>query len=461
MAANQHENTVTENQKAVIGALLNSADALSRKVISAYSPTLKYKTNMKNLERFNADHMEAAAILLGFNVRADSKKLYKNLKVLRDRVILKIESLFESTCLDCGEKYCNSLSDTPLLVCHLCSQGSHNCERVRDKVKSLPRPGGTVWLCFDCFRKNDLTLMPKHGEKPGQLKEVVEEEEEKEDDEDLEGDRNSPRRGRGPEGAESTICEAYKKRQCQHGLTGKRLINGKPCPYRHPPRCFRWCKHGDNKSSGCIKGSECEYFHPKLCKNSLLRRYCANRDCTFHHLKHTRRPKDQLAHEPRGKRESQPRQTPGLRNVDPRFSTQQRPAPLANKFRWDSQSTLNGGTFAPTVDKKSRPGNARERKMSTKSVNDQTDTFLLQLENMKEGIVLQLSQKMAEFQEALPSLVQEQVLQMQISRPPVPPLPLYQLPTQTVQMNRPPTAPPHPQPLPVPNFLNQFPGCSY
>jgi len=143
--------------------------------------------------------------------------------------------------------------------------------------------------------------MSKQSGKVGQLEEVVEVEE-TEDAEKLDEDRESPRRNRSPSRVQvqETICEAYKKRECQHGLTGKRLINGKPCPHSHPPRCFRWCKHGDNKKAGCTKGSDCTYYHPKLCKNSVLKRYCANRECTFHHLKHTRRPRDQLPRETRG-----------------------------------------------------------------------------------------------------------------------------------------------------------------
>ena len=445
--------TVNENQKAVLGALLNSADALTKKVISAYSPIAKYNANLQNLKRFNADHLEAAATFLGFNVRAESKKLYKNLAILSDRIILKIESLFESTCLDCGEKYSNDLTVVPPLVCHLCLQGSHNCEKVKEKMKHTPRPSGTVWLCFDCFKKNDLALMQKEGGKTNQLENVIEEDEEEEDD------RDSPRRNRGSHEAQGTVCEAYKKRECRHGLTGKRLIDGKPCPHKHPPRCFRWCKHGDNKRSGCTKGSDCTYYHPKLCKNSVLKRYCANQDCTFHHLKHTRRPRAQQPREPRGRPES--KRDRSSNQPDPRFSSIPRVAPLATKFRWDSVSTLNGANCAPTIDNKPK-SDARERKLSTRSVNDQQETFLLQyLENMKEGIVLHLSDKMTEIQESIPSLVKEQ-LQIQINRPQVPAAPLYQLPSQVLQMTRPQsqTAPMQP-PLPFPGFQTQFPGCSY
>lgn len=457
-ASKAKEKTVTEHQKAVIGALLNDADALTKKVISAYSPIVTYNVNMQNLGRFNSDHVEAAAVFLGFKVRADTKKLYKNLKILRDRVILKIESLFESNCLECGETYSNKLSDTPLMVCHLCLQGSHNCEKVRDKLKVSPRPSGTVWLCSGCYEKNDLTLMPKYNESAAQQENAIEEEHE--DNLEEEGDRVSPRRDRyNLHDSQGMICEAYKRRECKHGLTGKRLINGKPCPDRHPPRCFRWCKHGENKRFGCDKGSECPYFHPKLCKDSVLKRFCPNRDCTFHHLKHTRRPKDQPHAPPRRETPKQPPKQP----FDPKFSSLPRGSAIPPRFRWDSVSTLNGGNYAPRVDKKTKPDTRpRERKLSTKSVaNDQTNAFLVQfLENMKEGIVLQLSEKMAEFQDAIPLMIRDQ-LQTEMNRPSAPPpAPLYPLPLQTMPLSRPPTAPPQ-LPLQAQGFLTQYPGCSY
>ena len=75
---------------------------------------------------------------------------------------LKIESLFESSCTECGEKYCNKLSDVPLITCYLCLQGCHNCEKVTEKAPARTKsPGGTVWLCFGCLKKNDLALVPK------------------------------------------------------------------------------------------------------------------------------------------------------------------------------------------------------------------------------------------------------------------------------------------------------------
>ena len=74
-----------------------------------------------------------------------------------------------------------------------------------------------------------------------------------------------------------------------HYLTENKKITGAACPNRHPLRCFRCCKYGERDRQGCKKGKECEYLHPKLCRDSVLRRECLKEGCTFVHLKFTRR----------------------------------------------------------------------------------------------------------------------------------------------------------------------------
>ena len=46
---------------------------------------------------------------------------------------------------------------------------------------------------------------------------------------------------------------------------------------------------GNNKKLGCTKGTECNFFHPVLCRNSLVNRRCVKDECTFTHLKGTKR----------------------------------------------------------------------------------------------------------------------------------------------------------------------------
>ena len=57
----------------------------------------------------------------------------------------------------------------------------------------------------------------------------------------------------------------------------------------HPKRRFKYCRYGDKHRHGCKEESSCEYFYPSLCKFSVQKRTCTNKDCTFVHLKGTRR----------------------------------------------------------------------------------------------------------------------------------------------------------------------------
>lgn len=194
---------------------------------------------------------------------------------------------------------------------------------------------------------------------------------------------------------------------------------------------------------GCTKGDDCKFLHPKLCRNSVLKRYCPNKDCTFHHLKHTRRPREQSEGANRD-------------NPKPGYDAS-KPSRTFPKFRWDSVSTLNDTPVPPTIQKRdsvtvSVTGN-QPRRATTKNANQNEDFLLQLLENMKEGIVLQMSEKLSEFQASIPELVREQV---RMTRPTVPAYPLY--PPIHQQLVHPPaiqqTAPRH-------NFLNQYAGCSY
>ena len=127
-----------ENKKAVMGELLNNANPAARRVLVAYNPDLKYQFNLKNMKACKSAPIEECAKLLGLVPRDEAgKKLYQNLDVLGDRIILKIEALFEIQCDDCTETYRNKLEDTPLLKCQLCLQGSHNCEALRNKFEAV------------------------------------------------------------------------------------------------------------------------------------------------------------------------------------------------------------------------------------------------------------------------------------------------------------------------------------
>ena len=85
---------------------------------------------------------------------------------------------------------------------------------------------------------------------------------------------------------ESEDCPLYLKRQCPHGLTGKREIDGHPCPYKHRRRCNYHVEYGPD---GCRRGNKCYFLHPPYCQNSVKLKACLNRNCQELHVKGTQR----------------------------------------------------------------------------------------------------------------------------------------------------------------------------
>lgn len=329
--------------QAAVGELLEHAtDPVSKKVIGTYSYKSSYNTNMKKMKGSTVAELERAATSLEMKLKhEDDTKIHKNKDVLVDRIILKIESHFDTTCDGCGADYRIKIGDEePLQRCYLCHQGAHNCDALTTSTtntKDLTLPAGFVWICHGCRIKNDLFKKPGKkrkqsvtfadnpaaaGEeitkKPGDNEEEPEEEEEEEDEEveeedekepeEAEEDRPSPRRDivaptKGNKSSTATkenkseepkpnkdsnpskdsVCPKYKRNNCPHGRSGTKKVEGQMCEYKHPPLCQPFCKYG-NKEGGCKKGTGCEFYHPKHCKFSVKNGECSNRDCTYTHL---------------------------------------------------------------------------------------------------------------------------------------------------------------------------------
>ena len=286
-----------------IGEILEEVpDPTAKNIIGAYDYQTTYKSNLKKITSFTVSDLEKCGTALGLKTRHENgTKVYNRKETLSDRIILQIESHFTETCDECEQKYRNKFNDTqqPLIHCFLCMQGSHNCEQLTEKFQLIPPNGltGQVWLCRGCRIKNDTRPQPQRDTRPsvtfqggngtenntGEVDEVP--------DEEPDEDKESPRRdthtraNQGPR----TICPLYKKHQCPHGASGKTNVNGSTCPHEHPRMCRKFCQFGKQKKGGCDKGKNCKFFHPILCKHSLRQKQCLNQDCTFTHLKFTRR----------------------------------------------------------------------------------------------------------------------------------------------------------------------------
>ena len=404
---------ILENQKVVLGGLANIADEHAKKVLANYNPLLSYGENKTNIKKYNAQQLEACAKLVGLKVRSEDgqEKLYRNKDILADRIILKIESLFEADCSDCRSVYQNTLESTPLFTCRLCLLGSHNCEEVKKKAESMSRtnPTGFVWMCHVCLEKNELEDMllssnpPKQGSLKPSLKQTlgasvdkldtITESEENPDKSDHEieseeektgsSERISPRRGReetrerNPHTSghkKEQICELFKKRECPHGRSGKVLVDGKTCERSHPKRCYKFCDFGAKHQNGCKKGKKCLYWHPRICKFSMKNIRCEDDQCTFQHLVFTRngpghgKEKEKERESYRRVNEARGNTTePYRRNALPKFSI----------------ASSGYTAYPPTINK------PRVENQETKTAQD--ESFLLKLiENMKAGFQEQI-----------------------------------------------------------------------
>ena len=449
------------SKKIVLGELLNiCTNDQERKCLSSYNSDRSYEANMEALKANSADVLVAGAKLLRMTpLSDDGKKLYQNKGVLSDRIILRIEALFDMECGDCKETYRNPLDVEPRIRCRLCLQGCHNCEETERKVKALEElqgsgllPSGGVWLCNACFTKNDhenlghLKTKRKENVTAGVTESkstdlsIIEEEGEQSAPEESDNTKRtskiSPRRGRS-ESADNNqqnsglkhdhmknICPLYLKKECPHGLRGNKEIDGHKCSLNHPPQCRKYCGFGEHPRLGCQKRRECKYYHPKLCRNSELSHKCMNINCTYVHLKRTIRPRrDQLQPTqasnlpwqstagqqaaPRQRNPSTSSRQDDLLPFYPGGRQQNAPkAPLNRDMRRDSAWSVAPTPYPPTIGH-NKPAQ-RIRKDSTRSRQESSSeqsNFLEHLEDMKKG----LYQKMDERFDAMISQIQDRL----------------------------------------------------
>ena len=183
-------------------------------------------------------------------------------------------------CLSCNENYIPAAEqcagNEP--KCYLCQRPSHG---VCYKEIVIKPELGVIFVCSECLSvKAAKDLAAEINSKPV--------------------DSGSSVHPTGPNGKEQKApppdeakliqdqedCPLYLKRQCPHGLTGKREINGNPCPYKHRKRCKYYIQYGP---TGCRFGKTCMFLHPPLCQNSVKLKTCLNRNCEEIHIKGTQR----------------------------------------------------------------------------------------------------------------------------------------------------------------------------
>ena len=93
------------------------------------------------------------------------------------------------------------------------------------------------------------------------------------------------------------ICSLYRIGTFPHGLYGNKLVNDKKCELERPKSCRRYMAYGSRGPRGCRPGSNCTLYHPVLCRYSVKDRICTNQNCSFTHLKGTRRRREDFVSE--------------------------------------------------------------------------------------------------------------------------------------------------------------------
>jgi hypothetical protein len=262
--------------------------------------------------------------------------------------------------------------------------------------------------------------------------------------------------------------------KCAHGLTGKRLINGKRCPKDHVPRCRRYCSFGDKQSQGCKYGEKCKFYHPKLCRNSVAKQVCLNLECTYVHLKYTRRYESGQQQPDRDRRDRPPNRDhranrEGDVHREVRLPPNQPATKLNSRFQ-SNNSSIYTAPYAPTIDNRGQR-KARNDSQCEGEPKDSSAFLEKLLENMKNGILLQMENKLLELRNDIPSMIQDSQdatmsrpqsqpppfishLQYSQHQPPFPTLPGINMMYQTnkhMAMQQPQMTMQQPQTIPMPN----------
>ena len=79
----------------------------------------------------------------------------------------------------------------------------------------------------------------------------------------------------------SITCRFFINGKCKHG------IKGTNCNFNHPKLCRKFTQHGTRQPRGCNLGKKCKYLHPKMCFDSLRKGECFSESCRYNHVKGT------------------------------------------------------------------------------------------------------------------------------------------------------------------------------
>ena len=68
-------------------------------------------------------------------------------------ILSKIQASLPKECNECNQNFATGIDEVPLFTCHICKDGSHDCDKYKDFKNSLPVEilRGFVWICTKCY----------------------------------------------------------------------------------------------------------------------------------------------------------------------------------------------------------------------------------------------------------------------------------------------------------------------
>ena len=313
------ENVDSEKVKVIIGKLIEKAEQSVRPVISVFDNSQSRAVITKRFDKFSLPILESCAEFLGIALAdKDGYKLFTK-KSLMDRIYCGLNALMPDRCSECNVEYVidHVPEVEPFFSCFKCFKGSHSCERnilLHQALSALNTPSGFVWLCNTCYsavdptepRKSRSRHMSGSGDKSGEIGVEVSDiispgtggdvmsSTQKPQQHSVSFPEMSEFRDESSDGSHDSVrvCQKFLNWDCPHGISGKKVVGGRCCPFKHPRVCNQYRISGFTGKKGCQKGKNCDFFHPDICKGALERGSCVKKDCSKFHPVSCRRNKE-------------------------------------------------------------------------------------------------------------------------------------------------------------------------
>lgn len=297
--------TSNDFEVALGGILTKTSETSIKTVIGIFDKDKTVSQNIVQLKRSSGADLQQTISFLKqtcteYPVAQHVLSCKNTNKEIYSRDIAKFLDFVKPTqCLACKDNYIPAAEQCTGTEpkCYLCQRPSHGpCYQDTDINPEV----GVIFLCSECISVKVANELAENLQKQPDAENLQKQPDAATDSDSnqIDKDKSAPTEKPNEEttvnnGNKEEItynhqqdCPQYLKRICPHGLTGRRLINGKPCPFKHRKLCTFYTQYGP---SGCRYKNNCRYLHPDICQNSLKLKMCLNRSCQELHIRGTQR----------------------------------------------------------------------------------------------------------------------------------------------------------------------------